>query len=287
MDKRQTARIKLIISTFAFGTIGLFVRGINMSSAGIACARGIIGALFLLAWILLRGRRPDGAAIKKNLRLLIISGVCISLNWIMLFEAYNYTTVAVATLCYYMAPIIVIAVSPFVFKEKMTLKKLICMAAALVGMFFVSGAAENGGAIGDVRGVLLGLGAAALYACAILLNKHVADIDAFDKTVIQLGTAGVILVPYCLATGAFAAASLDVTGIILLAVVCIVHTGICYCLYFGSMDALPSHSIALISYVDPVVAVLLSAVVLKEGLSLLGGLGAIMVIAAAMISEME
>ena len=164
--------MQLTLSMVVFGTIGIFVRYIPLPSAAIACVRGAVGALFLLCVMALKKTKPDVDGIKKNLLLLALSGGAIGFNWIFLFEAYRYTTVAAATLCYYMAPVIVIMASPFVFKEKMTVKKILCVLAALVGMVFVSGVAGSGlPEAGELKGILFGLGAAVLYAGVIMMNK--------------------------------------------------------------------------------------------------------------------
>ena len=204
-------------------------------------------------------------------------------NWIALFEAYRYTTVAAATLCYYMAPILVILASPFVIGEKLTLKKALCAAAALAGMVFVSGAAEGG--LGGASGALLGLLAAALYAAVVLMNKRMQPMPALDRAVVQLLTAGVVVLPYALLTGG-GAGTPDVRAVLLLAVVCIVHTGLAYTLYFGSVERLPAHTLALLSYIDPVVAILLSALLLRERLTVFTVLGAVLILGAAVLCEL-
>lgn len=279
-------RSKLISSMFLFGTIGIFVHYLPLPSAFIAMVRGFVGAAFLLLLMAVKKQKPDKAAIKSNLLILLLSGAALGVNWILLFEAYNNTTVATATLCYYFAPIIVILVSPLLLKEKLTAKKLICVLVALVGMVFVSGVlnAEAGGK--DFVGVLFGLGAACLYASVVILNNKLHDIDSYDRTVMQLGVAGVVLLPYVLLTQHVAASDFTLSVIILLAVVGIVHTGFTYALYFASMKELPAQTVAIFSYLDPVVAILLSALFLKEPLGGFGILGAVLILGAAVVSEL-
>lgn len=282
----MTPRSKLISSMFLFGTIGIFVHYLPLPSAFTAMVRGFVGAAFLLLIMAAKKQRPDGNAIRKNLPVLLLSGTALGVNWILLFEAYRYTTVATATLCYYLAPIIVILVSPIFLKEKLTAKKLVCVLVALVGMVFVSGILKTGVAVGsEFAGVLFGLGAACLYASVMILNKKLHDIEAYDRTVMQLGVAGVVLLPYVLLTQHVAASDFTVTVIILLAVVGIVHTGFTYALYFASMKDLPAHTIAIFSYLDPVVAILLSALFLKEPLGISGIIGAVLILGAAFVSE--
>lgn len=280
-------RSKLISSMFLFGTIGIFVHYLPLPSAFIAMVRGFTGAVFLLLLMAIKKQKPDGKAIKSNLLILLLSGAALGINWILLFEAYRYTTVATATLCYYFAPMLVILVSPLLLKEKLTRRKLFCVALALVGMVFVSGILNAGFSGGsEYVGVLFGIGAACFYASVMILNKKLHDIEAYDRTVMQLGVAGVVILPYVLLTQHVAAADFTVTVIILLAVVGIVHTGVTYALYFASMKDLPAQTVAIFSYIDPIVAILLSALFLKEPLGVYGVIGAVLVLGATFISEL-
>ena len=242
--------------------------------------------LFLLALLRVRGGRLNREAIRCKLRTLCLSGAALGINWILLFEAYNHTSVATATLCYYLAPMFVILASPLVVGERLTAKKMICVLAALLGMVFVSGVLESGGGSSDLKGVLLGLGAAVLYASVVLMNKQLGDVPAYDRTIVQLGSSAAVLLPYVLLTENIGALTFTPGTIGLLLVVGIVHTGIAYALYFGSLMQLKAQTAAILSYIDPVVAVLLSALVLREHMSLLSGLGAILVLGAAVVSEL-
>ena len=279
------ARLALIASMVIFGTIGLFRRYIPLPSSMIAMMRGFIGAAFLLVFMKIKRQRPDVTAIRKNLMLLIISGTVLGFNWILLFEAYRYTTVAAATLCYYMAPMIVVLLSPVLLSERLTKAKAFCVLTALVGMVLVSGVMDAGFAAEEMRGVMLGLGAAALYAGVILLNKQLAGLSAYDRTVMQLAAAAVVLLPYVLLTENVQAVQLSVFAAAMLLLVGIVHTGVAYALYFGCMPNLRAQSVAIMSYIDPIVAILVSWLALGEKMSVAGAVGAVLVLGSAFISE--
>ena len=283
----RKAKASLIFSMLVFGTIGIFVRYIPLPSSVIALTRGVIGTVFLIVVTLKRGPGISWKAIRRNLLNLCLSGAFIGINWILLFESYHFTTVATATLCYYMAPVFVTISAPFVFKERLTKKKMLCIAGALVGMIFVSGIWNTGiSGTGELRGVFYGIGAAVFYASVILLNKKIRDISAYDKTMMQLTAASIVLLPYTVLTEKVFVLSLTPVAVILLAVVGILHTGISYTLYFGSMKELEAQTIAIFSYIDPIVAILLSALFLKEPLGIGGIAGAIMVLGAALLSEL-
>ena len=288
----MNAKIKITAAMVTFGTIGILVRYIPLPSSIIALVRGVLVTIFLLA-VMAGGKRwPDKTAITRNLALLLISGALIGFNWILLFEAYNYTSVAVATLCYYLAPVFVIIASPFVLQEKLSMKKALCVIAALAGMVLVSGVIQNyvrGGNTEDLNltGVLLGIGAGALYATIILINKKLKDISSYDTTVMQLAAASIVLVPYCLLTVDMGALEVTPVSAVLLLIVGIVHTGIAYVLYFGSIKELPAQTVAIFSYIDPILAVLLSALLLKESMDMLSILGAILILGSTFVSEMK
>ena len=282
------ARLSIIVSMLIFGTIGIFVRHVPLASSVIALVRGVVGTLFLLLFSRLRKTPLNRLAIRSNLGLLILSGVFIGFNWILLFEAYRYTTVATATLCYYLAPVFVILVSPILFKERLTLRKGICVGVALVGMVFVSGVLEAGSSgSGEILGILFGVGAAVLYASVVLMNKKLTDVPGFERTIVQLGAAAVSLLPYVLLTEWGAELELSGPVLPLLLVLGIVHTGIAYVLYFGGIKELPAQTSALLSYIDPVSAIFLSAVFLREGLTATGLIGAVLVLGSTLFSELS
>ena len=273
---------------FLYGTIGIFVRNISLPSSVIALVRGIIGVAFILLFMRIRKIRISLADIKANLLLLCLSGAAIGVNWIFLFEAYHYTTVALATLCYYFSPIFIIIVSPFFLKERLTLKKSCCVLAALLGMALISGVFEPAGVSAlHAKGIALGIGAAALYAFVVILNKKLHNISAYDRTVVQLGTAAVVLLPYTLLTEKVSELSVSALGICLLLIVGVLHTGVAYTLYFSSLRDLKAQTAAILSYIDPIVAIILSAVLLKEQMTLLSVLGAVLILGATLVSELK
>ena len=283
---QRKSRMMLITSMCIFGTIGILRRHIPLSSSMVALVRGIIGSLFLLSVIFLSKRKLDAAAIRKNFGFLALSGAAIGFNWILLFEAYNYTSVATATLCYYLAPILVILASPVVLKEKLTPRKIFCTLTALGGMVLVSGVTETGfSGISELKGVFLGIGAAVLYASVVLMNKCFPGVPAYEKTILQLSMAAAALIPYVLLTEDVTALSLTPLAAVLLLIAGIVHTGIAYWLYFGCMNDLPSHTVALMSYIDPILAIVLSLVLLREPMSTAAGVGAVLILGAAYLSE--
>lgn len=284
-DKRSL--LMLASAMVIFGTIGIFRRYIPLSSGILACARGFIGALILLGFLAVRRQPFRREGMEKTWPLLVLSGALIGFNWIFLFEAYNYTTVATATLCYYMAPVIVVLCSPLLFRESLPPRKLACVAAALLGMVFVSGVADSGlPSAGEARGIACGLAAAVLYASVVMLNKKITGAGTYEKTILQLLSAAVVLVPYLAVTEDFSGLTFPPLALVMILILGVVHTGIAYALYFGSMDGLRAQTVALFSYIDPVTAIILSALILHERMTPLGVLGAVLVLGSTIVSEL-
>ncbi len=218
--------------------------------------------------------------------LLAVSGIFIGINWVALFESYRYTTVATATLCYYMAPMFVIIASPLVLGERLTFKKAVCVITALFGMALVSGVFEADRGEIQLKGIIYGLVAAAFYASVMLVNKKMTEIPAYDKTYIQLIFAAAVVGVYNLFTVDLSTLSTDIKHIVLLLFVGVFHTGFAYTLYFGAMKSMKAQSIAILSYIDPVFALILSALILKENMSLFGVIGAVLVLGSALVCEL-
>lgn len=276
-------RFGFILAVVLYGTIGLFLRFVDLPSEVVAMYRGIIGSLFILLYRAVRREHPDGTAIRRNLPWLLISGISLGFNWIFLFAAYMRTTVAIASLCNYMAPILVIILTPLILKEKLDRRKLPCIAAAFLGIVLVSGI--FGGSIGDPMGVVFGLGGALCFTGIVFCNRRLKDIPALDRALVQLAVSAVTIFPYALLhNGGIPLPDLR-SGLIVL-MLGVLQTGIAYCLYFNGMAVLPVQTVVILGYLEPVVSVLCSALFLHEALSVWGWIGAALILLAAAVSEL-
>lgn len=274
MKTANRSRLMLIASMAIFGTLAPFVRNIPVSSGELALYRACLAAALIGLFLTVTGQKIQLRGLGRELPLLLLSGIAMGINWILLFEAYKYTTVAAATLSYYFAPVIVTAVCPFLFREKLTKKQLICFVMSTIGLTLVIGITNLTSGGNDLVGILFGLGAAVFYATVILLNKFIKGVAGIHRTFLQFLSAIVILIPYVLLTGGIHLGTLDGIGWCCLLIVGLVHTGITYCLYFSSLKELPGQQAAILSYIDPLVAVIIGVAVLGEPLSwqqLLGG----------------
>ena len=265
----------LVISMVVFGTLGPFVRYIPLPSGELALYRAILAAALIGLYLIVAKQKLPLKGMIKSLPLLLFSGMAMGINWILLFEAYKYTTVSVATLSYYFAPVIVTVVCPFLFREKLTGKQVLCFLMSTLGLVLITGIGDVGKGSSDFLGILFGLGAAVFYAIVILLNKFIKNVDGIHRTFLQFLAAILILVPYVNATGGTHLESLEFSGWCALLIVGLVHTGVTYCLYFSSLKELPGQKAAILSYIDPLVAVVISVTVLGEAMTmpqLVGGL---------------
>ena len=267
-----------------FGTIGLFVKNIGFPSSFISFARALTGSIFIALFMLFSGHGLDKKSVFINLKLLIPSGIAMAFNWICLFEAYRFTGVAVGTLCYYMAPVIVVVLSPVFLKEKLTAINVTSVLAAVVGAVLISGVVS--GSAKSAKGILLGLAAAALYSTVVMINKFVKNLSPIETTFVQLLTAAVTMIPYILLTEDITTFVFDRRSVIFTLIVGVFHTGIVYMIYFSSVQKIPAQTTAVFSYIDPVTAIILSAVVLGERLDAVQLIGTFLILAATLFNEL-
>ena len=280
------SKLMFVTAMLIFGSIGLFVRNIPISSGQVAAVRGLIGSLYLLISGMVIKQKISWKQVKKSFVLLFLSGAAIGFNWIFLFRAYHFTTIANATVSYYFAPVFVILFTPFILKERLKLNKILCLICAVIGMFLIVGI-DSGNGWEQLTGVGYGLLAAILYAGAILINKFLKGLGGLETTLIQLSIATIILIPYVIFTEEIALGNLDIKSWVLLITLGIFHTGLAYLLYFTSIQRLNSQTIAIFSYIDPISAILMSGLFLGERMTGIQMIGGILILGAAFVSENE
>ena len=286
MNRSKDARIMLIIAMAIFGTLGVFVRNISVSSGELALYRAVLAAVMIGGYLLATGQKIPFRKIRREIPLLLISGVAMGFNWILLFQAYKYTTVSVATLSYYFAPVIVILVCPILFKEKMTTKQWICFLMSTVGIVMITGIGDLSGSNQHLIGIMFGLGAAVLYATVILMNKFNKNVEGIHRSFLQFLATILVLIPYVMMTSGVNLGALNGKGWICLLLVGFVHTGVTYCLYFSSLKELPGQKAAILSYIDPLVAVFISVTILKEKMTFWQLVGGVLILGFTLWNEL-
>lgn len=281
----KKARLELIASMIIFGTLGPFVRNIALTSGELALCRAVLAALLIGTYMLVTGNKICFRKIRKEIPLLLLSGAAMGMNWIFLFEAYKYTTVSIATLSYYFAPVLVTIICPLLFKECLTKKQILCFFMSTAGVVMIIGVSGFGKTGTDLTGIFWGLCAAVLYAAVILLNKFIRNIGGIERTFLQFLAAVLVLIPYTVCTGGLHVSALDNKGIVNLLIVGLFHTGVTYCMYFSSLKELKGQEAAILSYMDPLTAVLISVIFLNERLTAVQAAGGILILGFAVLNE--
>ena len=267
-----------------FGTNGLIVANISLGSAEIVLMRTFLGSLFLLAIVLVK-RSFSFAELKADLIPATIGGAALGLNWVLLFSAYRSAGVGLSTLTYYCGPIIVLALSPVLFREKLTWNKLLAIAAVAVGMFCITGDIEPGS---DVQtGILFGGGAALLYASLIVANKRVKRLSGLNCAMYELIVAFFVVLIYLVASNVKLPVIPAAEDIVWVLAIGLVNTGLAYYLYFSSLQKLPGQTVALVCYIDPLTALLVSGAFLGEKLFAVQIAGAVLILGGACLGELK
>ena len=286
MKKQNTAKLMLSLSMIIFGTLGLFTRNIPVGSGELALYRAILASVLIAGYFGVTRQKINIKAIKRELLFLLFSGMAMGINWILLFEAYKYTSISNATLSYYFAPVLVTIVCPFLFRERLGKRQIVCFALSTLGLIFIIGFEGMSGGQ-HLIGILFGLGAAVFYATVILLNKFIKNVEGIHRTFLQFLAAIAVLLPYVLGTSGIHPEILDGAGWVNLLVVGLVHTGVTYCLYFSALKELPGQEAAILSYIDPLVAVAISVFVLGESMTGLQLLGGVLILGFTLWNEIE
>jgi len=263
------SKIHFILSMIIFGTIGLVVRYIDLSSSETALLSSSIGCLFLMFVFLVMKKSIPWKLMKLNASIIFLSGIALGGNWIFLYKSYDYTTVTNATLAYYFAPVFVMILSPLILKEKLSIKKLVCIGVALLGMLLIVGNGLSTSGQADLLGIFFGLVAAAFYAALMLLNKFIKNLAKLEITIVQLGITAILLLPYVLLTEGFGILEVPRFSILFIILLGIINTGVGFWLFFSGMQNLKGQSIAMLSYVDPFVAILISGIILQEKMTII------------------
>jgi len=279
-------KLLLAIIMIGFGSIGLFVKSVPFTSGQIALARGAIGSLFIFLYTLVSKQKLSWTRIRPNLYLLILLGTLIGINWILLFQAYHYTTIPNATVLYYLAPVIMVILANRFLNEKLNAVRIISILAALIGMVCIVGIDLSAVSVADLTGFSFALGAAVLYALVITLNKFLKNISGIESTFVQLLFAAISLFPYVMMTDGFSLTGVSSAAIGLILFVGIFHTGISYTIYFTVVRKISNQTVAAYSYIDPVSAILMSTLFFHESLTPLQILGGVLILGATMVSEL-
>ena len=289
----STEKIKLVLIYLTFGTVGLVAHFIPLSSSVIVFYRALLGGIFIIFMSLLQGKTIDVKSIKDNFVVLIFTGFFMGLNWVLQFEAFRVSSVAIGTVCYNTMPIFLVIIASFIFNEKIDIKTSICIIIATIGVVLVSNVINTGIKSDEVLGCVYGVLGAIFYALILIFNRKLSNIAMHDKIIFQFSFSAVVMLLYAsfIEKSSFVFDKNLSQDEIIIGVICILllsclHTGFCYVQYFTAVANLKAKTVAILTYIDPVVAMLLSFFVLKESMTKLQFLGAVLILSSTLINEM-
>lgn len=285
-------KLRLAITIAVFGTIGAITAFIPLASSVISFYRGIIASIFLFVITYPTKNRLNFKAVKENFFMLFLTGIILCANWVLQFESFRIASVSIGTVCYNTMSIFLLILAPLIFKEKITKKSIICISIAMLGVILVSNVMVNGFKTSETVGCLYGLLAAIGYALVVILNKKLSHVSAYDKVIVQFFVAAIVVIPYIVFVekGSFffssSISSFEMQrGLILLLILCFVHTGLAYVSYYSVLPKASAQTLAIFTYIDPFTALLLSYFVLHETLTPLQIIGAVLILLATLINE--
>lgn len=269
-----------------WGSIGVFVKQIQLPSLELAFLRALIGALFI-GFAGFRLKQNKLKISKQNIIFLLIAGIAIGFNWIFLFQGYQFTTIANATLSYYCAPVFIILLSPIVLRERFTLLKLISVVGAMSGLFLILSCqtVETEVAYNHFKGISYALCAAILYAGIILINKKMNDLPAYEMTLIEISLAALVLLPFIVLRNNLSFSTFQIGRLIPIFILGTVHTGLAYMLYFSSLKKVKAQDVAILSYLDPISAVIFGAIFLSEPINIWQIVGGTLILFSTLLAE--
>lgn len=297
MDKSidiKRERLKLALISATFGTVGLFTHFIPLSSAAIVFYRALLGGAFIIVMIKLSGKDVNIKSMRDNFVVLVFTGLFMALNWVLQFEAFKVSSVAIGTVCYNMMPIFLLIIASYMFKEKITLKSRICILIATIGVILVSNVVNVGFKSNEVLGCVYGILGAIFYALIVTFNRKLNQIETHDKVIFQFMFSAFVMFFYVLFIEKNSlmfdknlSYNAKVLGTICMIVLSFFHTGFCYVHYFNAVSRLKAETVAILTYIDPVVALFLSYFVLKENMTALQFLGAVLILGSTLFNELS
>ena len=288
--------LKVVIAMAIFGSIGVFVKNIQLPSMEIAFLRSAIASIILICWAAYINKRKSTKdeniknklfKNKRNLYLLMASGAALGINWFLIFQAYKYTTLSNANLVYYFSPVFVILFSPILFKEKLTKIKVICVLVAVSGLALILFNQPQNSSINynHYLGVLYALLGGSLYAVIIFLNKKIEGVSGSDRTGVQLSAAALVLLPFIVYRNAIHITDFKTVAFIL--ILAVIHTAFGLSLYFYAMEQVKAQNIALFSYIDPITAVIWGVIIFGDKMNAFQIIGGLLILVSTYFGSAE
>ena len=273
---------KYFLALLLFGLNGIVASHITMNSYEIVFTRTLIGSLFLMAIYAFSKNKLTFYKNKKHFLFLALSGIAMGTSWMFLYEAYSSIGVSLSSLAYYCGPVIVMAVTPLIFKEKLSKIKVFGFIIVLLGMLFVNGMELKNGGISF--GLFCGIMSAIMYAFMVIFNKKAESITGLENSMIQLIISFLTVAVFVLFKKGIDVSKI-IENIVYILILGILNTGVgCY-FYFSSIQKLSATTVSVCGYIEPLSAVIFSVILLEEKLTFVQTIGAIFIIGGAILSE--
>ncbi len=219
---------------------------------------------------------------KKEIIFLVISGIAMGASWLFLYEAYAQIGVSISSLLYYCGLVIVMVLSPILFKEKLTIYKIIGFIFVLCGVFLVNGNVFDGN--GNTFGIICGLLSAVMYSVMVIFNKKASDITGLENATLQLFVSFLTVALFVGFKQGFVI-NIPQSSILPILILGILNTGIGCFFYFSSIGNLPVQTVAICGYIEPLSAILFSVTLLKEAMLPMQIIGAVLILGGAIFGE--
>lgn len=273
---------KYIFALLLFGTNGIVASFIDLNSYEIVLMRTLMGSLLLIILFFATKGKLTFYHHKKESLYLAISGIAMGASWMFLYEAYSQIGVGISSLLYYCGPVIVMALSPLLFKEKLTVFKIIGFLSVLCGVFLVNGNSFGGG--GNTFGIVCALLSAIMYSFMVIFNKKASHITGLENATLQLFVSFLTVAIFVAFKQGFAI-HISKSSILPILILGLINTGIGCFFYFSSIGKLPVQTVAICGYIEPLSAVLFSVLLLKETMLPIQIIGAILILGGAIFGE--
>ena len=271
-------KVEIAVAMLIWGSVGIFGRFSGLSGLGVAFFRVSLGALALLLLLAVRGKLGKTLrAFRPNILPLLALGTALALNWVFLFTAFNHTTIANAILVYYTAPVLATLISWRFLGERLNKRNVVSLGTAFMGLLLIASSQRASLSDGDFVGVVFAFLGAIFYALIPNIGRFLRDVDGESLTFLQLSIATLVLLPFM----AVEKAGNPVWWAI--GVLVLVHTVLALYLYMDGLKVVEVKDASLLSYLDPLSAILYAFLVFGEvpGLRTIVG-GAMILFASAM-----
>lgn len=277
--KRKVGTLEMVVAMLLSGSIGLFVIKSGQSPVNIVFFRCLISALCLIPICYYYGHFRKVYFGKKELFLMVTSGLLIIFNWVLLFAAFPKTSISLATIVYHVNPFVILFLGALAFHEKLNKNDVLWTIVAFIGLIVIIGLGSTSVNSNELVGLGLVLIATTLYSISVLITKKLSNTPPLLIVFIQTLSGAIAMTPFMSVfdNPPIGQQWLFVVGLGVL------HTAFLYYLMYSAIKKIPLNNIAILSFIYPISTividyfffdhVLTSTQVLGAGLILLGVLG--------------